>query len=50
MKKLILALMLFATVNLLADDINLWQKSTLNQILQRGELLVCTEPGYILLK
>ncbi len=47
MKKLILALMVFATANLLADDINLWKKSTLNQILQRGELQVCMEPGYM---
>ena len=46
-KKLVLALMVFATANLLADDINLWKKSTLNQILQRGELQVCMEPGYM---
>jgi len=31
----------------LADDINLWKKSTLNQILQRGELRVGMEPGYM---
>ena len=47
MKKLMLAIMLFCTANLLADDINLWKKSTLNQILQRGELQVCMEPGYM---
>ncbi len=47
MKKLILALVVFATVNLFADDMNLWQKSTLNQIVQRGELQVCMEPGYM---
>ena len=47
MKKIILAIMVFATVNLLADDINLWKKSTLNQIIQRGELQVFMEPGYM---
>ena len=47
MKKLILALMVFATANLFADDINLWKKSTLNKILQRGELQVCLDPGYM---
>ena len=47
MKKLILALMVFATANLFADDINLWKKSTLNQILQKGQLEVCMEPGYM---
>lgn len=30
-----------------ADDINLWKKSTLNKILQRGELRVGMEPGYM---
>jgi len=30
-----------------ADDIELWKKSTLNQILQRGELRVGMEPGYM---
>ncbi len=30
-----------------ADDINLWKKSTLNQILERGEMRVCMEPGYM---
>lgn len=39
--------MVFATFNLLADDINLWKKSTLNKILQKGELEVCMEPGYM---
>lgn len=34
-------------VNSFADDINLWKKSTLNKIVQRGELQVCTEPGYM---
>ncbi len=30
-----------------ADDINLWKKSTLNKILQEGEMRVCMEPGYM---
>ncbi|MFK2823119.1 transporter substrate-binding domain-containing protein [Arcobacter sp. YIC-80] len=49
-KKLFVAffvISVFASVNSLADDINLWKKSTLNQILQRGELQVCLEPGYM---
>ena len=35
------------TVNSFADDIELWKKSTLNAILQRGELRVGMEPGYM---
>jgi len=46
-KKLVMALMVFATMNLLADDINLWKKSTLNEIVQRGELKACLDPGYM---
>jgi polar amino acid transport system substrate-binding protein len=30
-----------------AADINLWKNSTLNKILQKGELSVCMEPGYM---
>ena len=30
-----------------ANDSDLWQKSTLNQILKRGELRVGLEPGYV---
>jgi polar amino acid transport system substrate-binding protein len=36
-----------ASVNLFASDIELWKNSTLNQILERGELRVGMEPGYI---
>ena len=43
----IFAISSLSTVSALADDINLWKKSTLNQILQRGELQVCMEPGYM---
>lgn len=49
-KKLFIAIFAISTlsaVSALADDINLWKKSTLNQILQRGELQVCMEPGYM---
>ena len=35
------------TVNTFADDIELWKKSTLNQIIQKGELRVGMEPGYM---
>lgn len=47
MKKFILGLVAFATVNGIAADIKLWQNSTLNKIVQRGELQVCMEPGYV---
>ena len=35
------------SISSMADDINLWKKSTLNQILERGEMRVCMEPGYM---
>lgn len=50
MKRILLALFLIlnlSTLSLCADDINLWKKSTLNQILQNGELRVGLEPGYM---
>ncbi len=47
MKKIVLAMMAFATLNMFAADINLWKNSTLNKIIQRGELQVCLEPGYM---
>ncbi len=47
-KKILVALLLIINVNtLFADDINLWKKSTLNKILQAGELRVGLEPGYM---
>ncbi len=48
-KKSILAILFLglSSSTLFADDINLWKKSTLNKILQKGELRVCTEPGYM---
>ncbi|MDR2789637.1 MAG: transporter substrate-binding domain-containing protein [Campylobacteraceae bacterium] len=46
MRKILLALfMLLSAIH--ADDVNLWKKSTLNAILERGELIVGLEPGYI---
>ncbi|QDF30008.1 transporter substrate-binding domain-containing protein [Halarcobacter anaerophilus] len=47
MKRLILALAVLLSSSVFADDINLWKKSTLNKILERGELQVCMEPGYM---
>ncbi len=49
LKKPLLAIsvMVLSLSSLSADDINLWKKSTLNKILQRGELRVCMEPGYM---
>jgi len=35
------------TANSFASDIELWKKSTLNEIIQRGELRVGMEPGYM---
>jgi polar amino acid transport system substrate-binding protein len=50
MKKLqtiLMTIMVFFTLNSFADDINLWKKSSLNKILDRGELRVGLEPGYM---
>ena len=49
-KKFLIAAFAISTLfvaNSSADDIELWKKSTLNQILQRGELRVGMEPGYM---
>ena len=46
-KKILIAFLLIINTNLFADDINLWKKSTLNQIIQKGELRVALEPGYM---
>jgi len=47
-KKVLIALVLIINTNILfADDINLWKKSTLNTIIQKGELRVGLEPGYM---
>lgn len=47
MKRILVALVLMLGVSSFADDINLWKKSTLNEIIQRGELRVGLEPGYM---
>ena len=47
MKKILLAFLLLIGVNVYANDDALWEKSTLNQIIKRGELIVGTEPGYM---
>ena len=47
MRKILVAVLAFLSLNLMASDLNLWKKSTLNQILQRGELRVGMEPGYM---
>ncbi|MFT7004335.1 MAG: polar amino acid transport system substrate-binding protein [Sulfurimonas sp.] len=46
-KKILITLILLMGVNASASDINLWEKSTLNQIVQKGELRVALEPGYM---
>ena len=46
MKKLIIAIITLASM-LFAADFNLWKNSTLNAIVQKGELRVCLEPGYV---
>ncbi len=45
-KKILVVFVLFFST-LFADDLNLWKKSTLNQIIQAGELRVGLEPGYL---
>ncbi len=47
MRKILVALLIMLGLNAMADDINLWKKSTLNAVLQRGELRVGLEPGYM---
>jgi len=49
MKKILAALILMLGLNsvVVADDISLWKKSTLNQIVQSGVLRVGMEPGYM---
>jgi len=49
-KKLFIAVFAISTlftVNSFAADIELWKNSTLNKIVQRGELRVGMEPGYM---
>ena len=47
MKKFLVALLVMLGLNLVADDIKLWENSTLNKIVQKGVLTVGLEPGYM---
>lgn len=47
MKKIFFLMFLVFSSFSFADDIELWKKSTLNHIIQRGELRVGLEPGYL---
>ncbi len=49
MKKILVALLVMLGLNsaVVADDINLWKNSTLNEVVQRGVLRVGMEPGYM---
>ncbi len=47
MKKILVAVLLFLGVFAQANDMDLWKKSTLNKIIQRGELRVGLDPGYM---
>lgn len=47
MKKLLITMCIFIATSLFAADIDIWKKSTLNEIVQRGELRVGMEPGYM---
>jgi len=47
MRAIAIAVLMILVVNLSAGDLNLWKKSTLNQIIDRGELRVGMEPGYM---
>lgn len=47
MKKILVALLLLLGIQVMADDINLAQKSTLHSIINKGELRVGLDPGYM---
>lgn len=48
MKKLLCGIMMLAVTGIAAaSDNSLWEKSTLNDIIKRGELQVCMEAGYM---
>ena len=47
MKKIMLALMVLVSTNVFGGDINLWKNSTLNKIIQKGELRVAVDAGYL---
>lgn len=47
MRKLLAVLMVFFGIQAMAGDLELWKKSALNKIIERGELIVGLEPGYM---
>ncbi|NQY93314.1 MAG: transporter substrate-binding domain-containing protein [Campylobacteraceae bacterium] len=47
MRKLILLACVFLVSSMMAADLDLWKNSTLNKIVQRGELRVGLDPGYM---
>ena len=47
MKKILMVILAITTLNLFGADLELWKNSTLNKILQKGELRVGMEPGYM---
>lgn len=47
MKKILLAMLVFLASTVFAADLDLWKNSTLNKIVQRGELRVGLDPGYM---
>jgi len=47
MKKLVMIILAFATLNMFAGEMDLWKNSTLNKIIQSGELRVGMDPGYM---
>lgn len=47
MRNIIISIFLFLGVFANAADISVWQKSTLNKVIQKGELVVGMDPGYM---
>jgi len=47
MRKLILVACMFVVSSMMAADLDLWKNSSLNKIVQRGELRIGLDPGYM---
>ena len=47
MRKLILVACMFVVSSITAADLDLWKNSSLNKIVQRGELRIGLDPGYM---
>ena len=48
MRKIFMAfIVLCCSISAFASDLQLWEKSTLNKIIKRGELIVAMDPGYM---